>query len=69
LSSTRSRTSSSHACSGRRSERVLRAKAAGRALSRLGAEAAGQPLLTTDLHLARAVREHAGAHVITHLDA
>lgn len=33
------------------------------------AEATGQPLLTTDLRLARAARRHARADVLTHLDA
>jgi predicted nucleic acid-binding protein len=32
------------------------------------AEAAAQPLLTTDLRLARATRQHAGVDVLTHLD-
>jgi predicted nucleic acid-binding protein len=32
------------------------------------AEATAQPLLTTDLHLARAARRHAGVDVLTHLD-
>lgn len=32
------------------------------------AEATAQPLLTTDLRLARAVRRHARVQVITHLD-
>jgi predicted nucleic acid-binding protein len=33
------------------------------------AEAAAQPLLTTDLRLARAARQHARVEVLTHLDA
>jgi predicted nucleic acid-binding protein len=33
------------------------------------AEVAAQPLLTTDLRLARAAREHVHVEVITHLDA
>lgn len=33
------------------------------------AEATAQPLLTTDLHLARAARQHARIDVLTHLDA
>ena len=33
------------------------------------AEAAAQPLLTTDLRLAHAARRHARADVVTHLDA
>ncbi len=32
------------------------------------AEAAAQPLLTTDLRLARAGRRHSGAAIMTHLD-
>jgi predicted nucleic acid-binding protein len=32
------------------------------------AEATAQPLLTTDLRLARAARRHAGVDVLTHLD-
>lgn len=33
------------------------------------AEAATQPLMTTDLRMASAAREHAGVDVVTHLDA
>jgi predicted nucleic acid-binding protein len=33
------------------------------------AEATAQPLLTTDVRLARAARRHAGVEVVTHLDA
>jgi predicted nucleic acid-binding protein len=33
------------------------------------AEAAAQPLLTTDVRLARAARQHARVDVLTHLDA
>ena len=33
------------------------------------AEAAGQPLLTTDLRLARGAREHARVEVLTHVEA
>jgi predicted nucleic acid-binding protein len=64
--------------------RVMRAKVGDGAVSRRAAEealadfldlgveetqAAAQPLLTTDLRLARAARQHARVEVLTHLDA